>query len=145
DFATRVFELTSKERYDHDGLVQDELVFTERPRKGVVACWPNEIHVSMDPEHGSVNAYSARDDRVESSDAPKVTRDEARAAVVARIGSRVKPEVRAFLAERAPVELVAVRGGGGAPRTTWLVAGVFGVDALTRAIGVAGSGTSTAR
>jgi hypothetical protein len=128
---TRVFEVEKKERQDHDSLVEDELVFVERPRKGVAACWPNRVEISVDPERGAITTWVAGDVRVESSEAPKISAEVARRAVIAAIGGKVKPESRAWLEKGARVVLVAVLGTDGKPRTTWLVAGSFGVDATT--------------
>jgi hypothetical protein len=136
-FKERVFEVVQKERRDHDALVQDELVFVERPGKGAVACWPNRIDISMNPETGAIVTYVADDHRVESKEKPRLDKKAARKSVLDREGARLAPENRAWLEKDAPVELVAVDGPKG-PRTAWLVAHRFVVDAQTGALRVLG-------
>jgi hypothetical protein len=131
DFRERRFELVSKERVDHDSLVEDELVFVERPRAGVAACWPNRIDVSLDPEDGSVSTFLANDDRIESSSPPALDAKAARRALLVALGDRVRRENRDFLAAKARIELIAARDRSGEPRTAWLVAGIFVVDAAS--------------
>ena len=131
DFRERRFELASRERADRDSLVEDEFAFVERPRAGVVACWPNRVDVSVNPEDGSVTTYMARNDRIESTVEPALDAAAARRALVAALGDRVKAENRDFLAERARAELIAARDRGGRSRTAWLVAGIFIVDAAS--------------
>lgn len=132
-FKERVFELAEKQRLDHDALVQDELAFVEKPGKGAVACWPNRIDISINPETGAIVTYIADDRRVESKAKPRVTKEAARKAVLDRFGGKLKPENRAWLEKEAPVDLVAVEGDkadkGG--KTAWLVARRFVVDAQT--------------
>jgi hypothetical protein len=128
EFGERRFELGSAERCDHDSLVEDELVFVERARPGVAACWPNRIDVSMNPEAGCVTTYVATHDRLESATPPALDAEAARRALVAVLGDRVRADNRAFLAH-ARAELVAAPGRDGRPCTAWLVAGIFVVDA----------------
>jgi hypothetical protein len=133
-FKERTFEVTEKERLDRDALVQDDLVFTERPAKGAVACWPNRIDVSVNPETGAIVTYVADDHRVESKEKPRVKKEAARKAVLDRFGGKLKPENRAWLEKDAPVDLVAVEGDKpGEGKTAWLVARRFVVDARTGA------------
>ncbi len=129
DFRERSFELVSHERCDRDSLVEDETVFVERPRPGIAACWPNRIHVSLDPEDGSVSTYIATNERIESSTAPALDVPAARAALLGALGAGLTKENHDFLAARAPTELVAVRDPAGRSRTAWLLAGIFIVDA----------------
>jgi hypothetical protein len=131
DFRGRRFELTSKERVDRDSLVEDELVFIERPRSGVAACWPNRIDVSLDPEDGTVSTYRATNDRIESDAAPTLDSATARSALVRVLGDRVRGDNRDYLARQARIELVAFRDREQRPVTAWLVAGIFIVDATS--------------
>jgi len=133
----RVFEVSSKERLDRDGLVQDELVFTEKPAKGVVACWPNEVRISVNPETGGIVTWVADDHRVESKEKPRLDEKAARKAALDKVGPKLEPKNRAWIAKDAPVVLVAVDGEKG-PRTAWLVGRVIVVDAGTGAVRVLG-------
>jgi len=133
----RVFEVTSKERIDQGALVMDDLVFTEKPREGVLACWPNRIDISMNPENGTLVTYIADDHRAESNDEPRLDKEAARKAALEAYGSRLSAENRAWIEKEAPVELVADTNEKG-PCTAWRVGRVFVVDAETGACRPAG-------
>ncbi len=130
DYARRRFELTAKARVDEDALVMDDLVFIERPVDGVVACWPNRIDISLNPENGAVVTWIADARRVESRIKPKLGKDEARRAALAHYAEKLSEKNRDWILKEAPVELVATSGPKG-PRTAWIVGHWILVDAET--------------
>jgi hypothetical protein len=130
DYKKRHLELTEKKREDKNALVSDDLVFIERPAEGVIACWPNRIDFSLNPETGTVDSYIADTRRIESRVKPKVGMQDARQAALDAFGKSLSAKHREWFLANASVELVAVETPKG-PVTAWLVQRDVVVDAQT--------------
>jgi hypothetical protein len=81
----RRLERVRLHRY-RENPVAVSLTFVERPRQGVLACYPNVLGVTLNPETGQVTEYSGSWVDAEATQLPAVTRADAR-----RVARRGRP------------------------------------------------------